>query len=139
MPAFGERSMERLATCHPDLQLICNAAIAEGPDFSVICGHRTQAEQDRAVADGLSKAPWPTSRHNSTPSMAVDVAPWPIDWEDIARFRLLQGYLLATADALYAAGRISHRLRSGGDWDRDYVLDDQRFIDLPHFELIPAD
>lgn len=27
-------------------------------------------------------------------------------------------------------------IRFGGDWDRDYDLDDQDFMDLVHFELI---
>ena len=75
MPEFSERSREKLATCHRDLQAVMEAAIKGGPDFTILCGHRTEEEQNRAVVEGKSKAPWPQSRHNSSPSRAVDVAP----------------------------------------------------------------
>jgi hypothetical protein len=96
----------------------------------VVCGHRNQAEQDAAVAAGASKTPWPTSRHNSYPSQAVDLAPIPLDWADTERF-------LAFADFVTGA---THRLRIpirwGGDWDRDPATPN-RFNDLVHFEIRP--
>ncbi len=134
MPQFGARSIERLNTCHPDLQRVLRAAIADGPDFTVLCGHRGKAEQDEACAKGLSKTPFPTSRHNSLPSLAVDIAPYPIDWNDYARFRALADHVMATA------ARLGVRLRWGGDWDGDGKTRhdgdaDEKFVDLPHFEL----
>ena len=76
MPKFSKRSLDRLATCHPDLQKVCNELI-KTYDFSVNCGHRGKAEQDAAVKSGASKAKWPTSRHNTNPSLAVDIYPYP--------------------------------------------------------------
>ena len=69
------------------------------------------------------------SKHNQEPSLAVDVAPWPIDWNDSHRFYHFAGFVLGIAAAL------NIRLRWGGDWDSDFDLRDQTFFDLPHFEL----
>ena len=76
---FGRTSARRLATCTLDMQTLMVAAISADDcpvDFSVICGHRTEAEQNDAHARGASKLRWPKSRHNSYPSMACDVAPY---------------------------------------------------------------
>lgn len=138
MATFGKQSARRLLTCHPDLQVIFHEVV-EGFDCSILCGHRPKADQDAAFSAGRSQAKWPTSKHNSVPSMAVDAAPYPIDWQDIKRFYMFGGYVLAMADRLRREGRISHRLRWGGDWDLDTEITDQRFNDLPHFELIRAE
>ena len=126
MPRFSARSASRLAECHKDLQRVMNAAIQE-VDFTVLCGHRGKAEQDAAVAAGNSKLRWPKSKHNKKPSLAVDVAPWPIDWNNRARFKALAKVILAEAAALGIS------LRWGGDWNSDG--DDSDGWDLPHFEL----
>ncbi|MGB0683388.1 MAG: M15 family metallopeptidase [Magnetovibrionaceae bacterium] len=130
MPQFGKTSRARLETCDPRLQEILNKAIAEGPDFSVLCGHRNEADQNKAVAEGRSKTPWPRSKHNGLPSKAVDIAPYPIDWNDTNRFRVMAGYVMGVAAGL------GYKLRWGGDWDRDFSEEDERFRDLPHFELV---
>ena len=80
-------------------------------------------------ARGLSRAPWPTSAHNKQPSQAVDLAPWPIDWEDTASFHRRAGVILGMAH-LYGMA-----VRWGGDWDSDGNTTDQLFNDLVHFEL----
>ena len=129
MPEFGETSKARLRTCHADIQAVMEKAIEQGPDFTILCGHRNEEDQNRAVAEGKSKAPWPQSRHNTSPSVAVDIAPWPIEWDDWNRFRVLAGYILGIADAM------GIKLRWGGDWSMNYDEGDERFRDLPHFEL----
>ena len=43
MPAFSQRSKDRLATCHPDLQRVMNKVV-ERYDISIICGHRGEEE-----------------------------------------------------------------------------------------------
>lgn len=128
MPSFSGKSAARLAGCHPDLQRVLNKAI-ERYDFTVLCGHRTKAAQELAYTRGNSTLRWPHSKHNAEPALAVDIAPWPLDWSDTARFRELAHYVLGVADALGVP------LRWGGDWDRDFDSADQRFDDLPHFEL----
>ncbi len=63
---WGKTSRERLGTCDVRLQMLFNKVV-EGFDCSVICGHRTKAEQDKAVSDGASKTHYPNSRHNTLP------------------------------------------------------------------------
>ena len=119
MPSFSPRSLERLSTCHPDIQRVLGAAI-EFIDFVVLEGHRGQEAQDTAYHDGKSQLQWPESRHNRVPSEAVDIAPWPLDWNDREAFFYLAGVIQATARHLGV------RLRWGGRW---------KMQDLPHFEI----
>ncbi len=137
MYAFSPRSRERLASCHRDLQLLFNTVIKDF-DCTIVCGHRTREEQAVACRQGRSQTPWPNSKHNAVPSLAVDVAPYPIDWEDVKTFCLFAGWVLCTANHLYERGRISHRVRWGGDWDMDNDTGDNRFNDLVHYELLPV-
>jgi len=83
---FGKRSLERLETCHKDLQEIAHELI-QYMDVTVLCGQRGEKEQNSAFYSGKSKLLYPRSKHNKTPSRAVDLAPWPIDWKDIKRFK----------------------------------------------------
>ena len=92
MPEFSEKSLSILETCDHRLIRLCADAI-EVTDFSVIHGFRDKALQNSLVRAGASNRKWPKSNHNKTPSMAVDLAPWPIDWEDIGRFHFLAGVL----------------------------------------------
>jgi len=135
MSSYSARSRERLNTCHKDLRMIFNAVISHF-DNSILCGHRDEAAQMEAYNSGKSQLKWPQSKHNKTPSMAVDVAPYPIDWDDLDRFRYFAGYVTGVADILHSEGLITHRLRWGGDWDRDTQVKDNNFNDLPHFELV---
>ena len=128
MPRFGKTSKRRLATCHEDLQEIFNEAIKHF-DCSVICGHRGEEDQNKAVASGNSKAVWPKGRHNANPSNAVDVCPYPVDWDDLARFRYFAGFVLGVAS------QMGINIRWGGDWDSDTFTKDNKFNDLPQFEL----
>ena len=134
MPAFGNTSRGRLDTCHKDLQTIMNAVV-ERYDIAIICGHRGEKEQREAFNNHRSQLNWPRSKHNEYPSKAADVAPYPIDWDDNASFALMAGWILCTADRLLSEGKISHRLRWGGDWNSDHKTKDHGFLDFPHFEL----
>lgn len=131
MPQFSKASAEKLATCHPDLQLIFNEVIKHF-DCTIIEGHRGQAAQDEAFRTGKSKLQWPNGEHNKTPSSAVDVAPClngKIDWNDAGYFKFFAGFVKGIAC------QKGIKLRWGGDWDSDNDLKDQNFNDLPHFEL----
>ena len=129
MPTFSEKSLARLETCDPRLRRVFHAVVA-GFDCTILEGHRDRDRQTRMVAAGKSKTPWPKSRHNATPSLAADVAAWPIDWNDRERQSLFAGYALATARAMGVT------LRWGGDWDRDTEVKDNTFDDLVHFEIV---
>ena len=117
----GTKSHERLSTCHQDLQQLVLAA-SEDFDLVVLCGHRGKEEQDDAVKRGTSKLPWPKSRHNTLPSQAVDLAPWPIDWEDVRRFDLLGAHVRRVAQNLELT------ITWGGTW--------KTLVDRPHFEVV---
>jgi len=130
---FSEKSQSKINECHKDIQTICDYLI-KFIDFTVITGYRSPAEQLEKVKQGLSKVK--VSKHNSNPSMAIDIAPYPIDWKDRERFYFLAGYFLGTAKMLKEQGKIKHDVRSGCDWDRDGEINDNKFDDLGHFELI---
>lgn len=135
MSKYSDTSKGRLKTCHKDLQLIFNTVIAHF-DNSILCGHRDEAAQMEAYNSGKSKVKWPNGKHNRVPSMAVDAAPYPIDWEDRERLTLFAGYVLGVAEVLHDEGMVTHRLRWGGDWDIDTEVADNGFDDLVHFELV---
>lgn len=128
MPKLSKLSKERLSTCDVRLQEICNEVIKH-IDFTVLIGYRDQKDQDLAFKNGTSKLKWPNSKHNSFPSKAVDIAPYPIDWHNRDRFCLLAGWMLCTAK------QKGIKLRWGGDWNRNYNPKDETFQDFPHFEI----
>jgi len=128
MATFSKKSHEKLSTCVPSLQLLAEEAI-DITDFSVICGHRTKEEQERAREEGQSKLSWPLSKHNRWPSRAIDVAPWPLDWEDSEGFCYLAGIFMALA----RVHKIS--LRWGGAWNGS-LNEPGQLDDLGHFELL---
>lgn len=134
MPKFSKTSKSRLETCHKDLQVFCEELI-KYIDFSVLEGHRNQERQDLAYQNGKSKLKYPKSRHNLSPSMAVDLAPYPINWDNLKRWYYFGGNAIMLAKKLYLEGKIKHKIRWGGDWNGNDDLDDQTFNDLPHFEL----
>lgn len=129
MPRFGNLSEQRLATCDERLQRLLREVIKE-VDITVLCGHRTKEEQDDAVRRGASTKLWPLSKHNRLPSMAVDIAPYPINWNDTARFARMIGYVERVAWELKIP------IRWGGDWNQNGHTKDERLVDMPHIELI---
>ena len=128
MPRFGKTSKKRLATCEEELQNLFKEVVKHF-DCSVLVGYRGRNEQDTAFESGHSKVKWPNGKHNKKPSFAVDVAPYPIDWDDRERFIYFGGFVKG------CAFRMDIPLRWGGDWDNDNQLSDNNFDDLVHFEL----
>lgn len=120
MAKFSEKSKERLATCEQELQDVLNEAI-KYYDFSCICGHRDMEAQNRAFNEGHSQLRYPKSNHNSYPSRAVDIIPYPTGYNDVDEFYIMASYVLA------AAIKLGVRLKWGGHW--------KNFKDYPHFEL----
>lgn len=112
---WSKRSLDNLNECHPDLLRLA-AAIDKRIDIEVICGHRNKADQNKAVAEGKSKLPWPKSKHNSDPSKAFDACPNPIQWTNTAPYKKMREIAKEEAAKL----GIKIRLIS---WD------------LPHIEL----
>jgi len=131
---FGKASMDRYITLHQGLQRVAWKSLELGlMDFTIVCGFRSEADQNRAFAEDKSKVQWPDSKHNVCPSKAMDLAPYvngKISW-NWYHCSVLAGIVLATAKHLGV------ELRWGGDWNRSGdPITGQKFNDLVHFELI---
>ena len=135
MPHFSMKSMTILGTCHRDIQTVMQEAI-KVVDFSVFSGHRTPKEQAKLFAqgrttkgdiityrDGTDKK----SKHNYSPSKAVDIIPWPEGWKDEERFSYVAGVVMTVAHRLWSEGKIENKIEWGGDW--------RNFKDKPHFQI----
>lgn len=130
MPSFSPRSLKARKELALPLQKVVDAAIKEF-DFTLLDAQRGRAEQERAFRAGYSKAHFGESAHNYKPAIAFDAAPYPIDFDDIPRFRVMAKTFLRIAKTLNVP------LRWGGDWDMDGDWRDERFLDWGHFELSP--
>ena len=129
MYKFGSRSKKHLVTLDERLQKVLNEVI-KYVDCSIIEGHRSAERQDKLFEEGRTKVKYPHGRHNANPSRAVDVVPYPIDWDDRERFHLFAGFVIGIAQSMEI------KLRWGGDWNMNFEVDDNNFDDFPHFELI---
>jgi len=128
MASFGKKSQEKLNTCDPRLVELFEEVV-EHFDCTVIQGYRDEVEQNKAFEDGFSKLKYPQGSHNKYPSLAVDIAPYPIDWKDRDRFHLFAGFVKGIAS------QMGLNIRWGGDWNSDTHTKDNNFDDLPHFEV----
>lgn len=131
MPKFSKRSRARLDTCHPDLIRLMEEVIKH-IDITILCGARSVEEQKELFRQGKTKldgSPGKMSKHNHIPSLAVDAAPYPIDWRDRERFIALSYYVRGVADQLGIGVRL------GSDWNGDMVFSES-FFDGPHIELV---
>ena len=149
MYKFGNSSKQRLATCHPDIVTIMNEVIKVF-DFSVLEGLRSDEQQieyfktGKSHLDGIKRK----SKHQddgSGLSRAIDIMPYAKgtnafsgEEKDTRRFYFLAGLVKMAAARLLEEGKISHKIRWGGDWNSNNLFDDQKFDDLPHFELVPV-
>ena len=131
---FGERSLINLDSAHYGLQCIIREALSMGLiDFAIIEGHRNKGRQNRLYKLGRSRLQWPESKHNKTPSEAVDAAPYvngKISWQK-EHCIFLAGIILTCAK------KWGIPLRWGGNWDMDgEPVTDQDFQDLVHYEVV---
>jgi peptidoglycan LD-endopeptidase CwlK len=126
MPEFSEVSLTRLASCHADLQTLFMEVI-KGVDCSILEGYRGKEAQEEAFRKGCSQLHFPNGKHNRSPSLAVDVAPYPIDWDNIERFKEFAQYVKHIIALLAQEGKISSTIDWGGDWIG--------FKDYPHWEI----
>jgi len=115
---LGTRSLQNLSGVHPDLVAVVKLAITvTEQDFTVIEGVRNINRQRELVKAGKSTTM--NSRHIT--GHAVDMVPWPVDWNDLERFEVV-------AEAMKtAAEELDIPIVWGGDW--------KSFYDAPHFEL----
>lgn len=137
---LGAKSLARLEGVHPNMvKVVKRAAALSSQDFTVLEGVRTPARQKELYAQGRTKpgnkVTWTlTSNHfvnaKTGYGHAVDLCPWPIDWNDIAKFD-------AVSKAMFAASAdLGIPIRWGVDWDRDGKPREKGESDSPHFELV---
>lgn len=137
---LGARSKSNLEGVHPKLRAVVERAIQiTKQDFTVIEGVRTPERQKELYAQGRTK-PGPkvtwtlNSNHFVNPKTgfghAVDVVPFPLDWNDLKKFD-------AIASAMFqAAAEEGVKIRWGADWDMDGKPRERGENDSPHFELV---
>ena len=127
MPELSQKSLNKLSQCHPDLQRVFLEVIKTF-DFTVIEGYRTKEDQDANFYKGVSRVKWPNSKHNTLPSKAIDVWPWPVPRDskgnldsNSPKWRELAALVLEKAEELGV------KIEWGGNWTS--------IVDLPHFQI----
>jgi len=155
---LGNRSKIQYDTLHPDLQLIVDAALEYCVvDFSINEGHRPVEKQfeyykkGREFIDGRWKLTKPKNKitnidghrvkgkHNYSPSLALDFKAYvpekpELTW-DTVHLTYIGATMVMIAEVLFRDGEIEHKLRWGGNWDKDGDLADNTLYDRPHVEL----
>lgn len=151
---LGSRSKAKLEGVHPKLVKVVELAITlTKQDFMVLEGARSQNRQWELYAQGrtigemravgapmsvlaqpaMPKVTWVTkSNHMPKPDgfgHAVDLVPYPVDWNDLDKFTAIKNAMFE------AARRLDTKLRWGADWDCDGKPREKGETDNPHFEL----
>ncbi len=138
---LGQQSLSRTDGVHPDLvRVVKRAAVmaTADEDFTVLEGVRTPERQRELYAQGRTKpgkvVTWTLkSNHfrNARTGLghAVDLAPFPIDWNNVGRFDRLANLMFRAASIEGVA------IRWGADWDRDGKPRERGESDSPHFEI----
>lgn len=141
MPAYSQSSLSKLSTCHVDLQKIFFEVIKHY-DCTIIEGFRNEQAQENAFKNGKTTIHWPNGNHNHSPSRAVDVAPYPVRFDENIknnfRYYHFAGFVKGISAKLLEEGKIISSIRWGGDWNGNNDFSDQKFNDFVHFELIGA-
>lgn len=153
---LSDVSQKRLDGVNPRLIAIVLGAIKhlpEGMGIIVVEGVRSFARQHELYGQGrtaaqckaagvnpayarphLKQVTWVTHSNHNPDSIdklghAVDLAPFPLDWNDPKKFD-------AIARAMFtSAGELNEQIRWGADWDRDGKPRERGETDSPHFEL----
>lgn len=125
---LGQRSIDRLKGVNPSLVAVFKRACETMPfDVTVLEGLRTYERQQELLKQGATKVS--VSRHMS--GNALDIAPYPIDWNDLERFQIVAEHMFKAAEELGIV------IRWGGTWERSFTKPVKwaKFLDAPHFEL----
>lgn len=132
MPYFSDISLSRLNSVHPDLITLFIDVIRH-TDCSVISGMRTADEQQALYAKGrttegdiVTHKDGVVNKSKHQLGLAVDVVPYPIDWNNKDRFRAFGWMVKDIARSLKRDGLMDHDITWGGDWN---------FKDYPHFQI----
>lgn len=139
MYSFSKRSLDKLAECHEDLQIVMKEAIKASPyDFGITWGYRSPVKQNElyqqgrttegkivTYVDGYVKM----SKHNYNPSQAVDIACYinkTLTW-NAEIYKIVASHIIDVAEELFLSGKITNRITWGGNW--------RKLKDWPHFQI----
>jgi len=128
MPRFGKRSKQRLKGVDARLIGVCNELV-KIMDVTIIEGVRSDEKQNEYFKKGKSKKDGFINKGMHQLGKAVDLAPYPINWNDRDRFHYMGGMVRGIAKQL------NLNVRWGGDWDSDGETKDNNFDDLVHIEI----
>lgn len=136
MQGLDTNSQKSLEQGHPLLQRVF-VRVPNYTDIIILDAQRGKVAQEAAFKAGNSKVHFGESAHNYTPALAFDVVPdhdpnlkvRKIDWVHLPQFTTLALiiYRIANEEGV--------PLTWGYDWDGDGRHDDQKFNDLPHWQL----
>ena len=127
MYSFSVKSLNLLnhPKFSPTLRLLMLEAIKDTPlDFTILETVRTLEKQKEYYAKGTTntlKSRHLPSTNSSGYSEAADIAPYPLDWKDLNRFKKLAEHIKKKANQLGIP------ITWGGDW--------KTLVDMPHYEL----
>lgn len=161
---FSIRSKSRKQGLHPVLDKILDRAITISQiDFMVLEGVRSDEQcyinygKGRTVSQchakgvpvkyakpSAAKVTWLnnplSSKHRKQADgygHAVDVVPFPLDWNDLSKFDKIAKAMFEAEKQLKAEGIIpsTTNLRWGANWDNDGQYREKGETDSPHFEI----
>lgn len=148
---LSKLSLSRLVGLHVNLEAVVKRAIEiTEQDFMVVEGVRSKEQcfinygkgrtAAQCIAKGvpaqyaqpkLAKVTWlnnPLSSKHVT-GHAVDLVPYPVDWNDLSKFDKVAKAMFAAANELDVS------IRWGADWDNDGNYREKGEYDSPHFEI----
>ena len=148
---LSKLSLGRLEGVNPTLVKVIKRAIEiTQQDFLVVEGVRSKEQcyinygkgrtAAQCIAKGvpasyaqpkLAKVTWLNNPLDSkhVTGKAVDLVPYPVDWNDLSKFDQV-------AKAMFAAAKeLGVSIRWGADWDNDGNYREKGEYDSPHFEL----
>lgn len=130
---FSKLSEQRLTGVNPKLVQVVRLALQKtNQDFLVLEGVRTPQRQRELYNQGRTTpgkiVTW-TLKSKHIDGLAVDLAPYPLDWNNLKAFD-------AIAEAMFKASKeLNIPIRWGADWDQDGKPRERGETDSPHFEL----
>lgn len=124
MSSFGRRSLANLSGVDSDLQRLFKEVV-KSFDCSVLEGLRTPERQRELFEADPPRTHTLNSKHLT--GEAVDVVPYPIDWEDVERQYRFAACVYDTAM------RMGIKVKWGGMFRRK---NGKPFYDSPHWQII---
>lgn len=128
MYKYGKRSKSNMEGIDKRLKEVLNHLI-KIMDVTIIEGKRSTKTQQEYFSKGKSKLDGVNKKSQHQLGKAVDLVPYPVDWNNRDGMYYMGGMLRGIGHML------GYNLRYGGDWDGDGKTKDNKFDDLVHIEI----